>query len=110
MFGWLAKMLIKTPVLGSGCAICESKKQHLEKMKQAIETGDLAEESPEAMSFSSGGYTAQCDAFGRCCAQEYHAKILGDLSNGDSAQERAEHCHEWAEKDCCGKNCGCNKD
>lgn len=104
MFGWLAKMLIKTPVQGSGCACCESKKRRLEKMQQALESGELETVENSGVIFNSGGYSAQCDTSGNCQAQEYHAKILGDLSNGDSVQERAAHCHEWAEEDSC--DCG----
>ena len=36
MFGWLAKMLLQTPVSSSGCACCEAKREHLEKMRKEI--------------------------------------------------------------------------
>lgn len=39
MFGWLAKMLMATPVGPSGCACCEGKRRQLEKMRRQI-TGE----------------------------------------------------------------------
>ena len=41
MLGWLAKMMLKTPVMSSGCACCENKRQRLEKMRQEIEAGEI---------------------------------------------------------------------
>lgn len=35
MFGWLANLLIKTPVQGT-CSCCEGKKKQLQKMQQVI--------------------------------------------------------------------------
>lgn len=99
MFGWLAKMLIKTPVVGSSCACCESKKERLKKMQQAIETGEIEIDEAEDLNFSSGSYSAKCSGDGTCRSQEYHAKILGDLSNGGSVQEHSENCTD----------CGCKK-
>ena len=62
MFGWLAKMMLNTPVMSSGCACCEAKRQSLEKMRQEIKGGEL-EVSPhydyEGMSFCSGSYSEQ---------------------------------------------------
>lgn len=36
MFGWLAKMLLQTPVSSSGCACCEAKREHLEKCAKRL--------------------------------------------------------------------------
>ena len=61
MFGWLAKMMLKTPVMSSGCACCEGKRQRLEKMRQEIEAGEIesaANNDYEGMSFCSGTYSA----------------------------------------------------
>ena len=74
MFGWLAKMLLQTPVQSSGCASCEGKRQKLEKMRQEIERGELdAPQIAPGQSFSSGTYSAQCSTNG-CCSQEYRAE------------------------------------
>ena len=40
MFKWLADMLVKTPVQSS-CSCCEGKKQRLQKMQEAILSGDI---------------------------------------------------------------------
>ncbi len=51
MFEWLAKWLIKAPVVGSGCTCCEAKKEQLKQMQKTIlgETDDAGE------SCSAGG-------------------------------------------------------
>ena len=108
MFGWLAKMLLKTPVQGSGCACCEGKRQRLEKMRQEIENGeDEPPETASGLSFSSGTYSEYCRLDGGC-SQEYHAKILGVWGNGDSFQERTVHCSEQGEDAECG-GCSCGR-
>ena len=43
MFKWLADMLVKTPVQSS-CSCCEGKKQRLQKMQEAILSGDIESE------------------------------------------------------------------
>jgi len=61
MFGWLAKMMLKTPVMSSGCACCEGKRQQLEKMRQEIEIGNIEVSDGcnyEGVSFCSGTYSA----------------------------------------------------
>ncbi|MBQ8436784.1 MAG: hypothetical protein IJX20_03950 [Alphaproteobacteria bacterium] len=61
MFEWLAKMMLKTPVMSSGCACCEGKRQRLEKMRQEIEKGETAVSPYDdyvGMSFCSGSYSA----------------------------------------------------
>lgn len=40
MFGWLANLLIKAPIAGSGCACCEAKKEQLRQMQKAILSGE----------------------------------------------------------------------
>lgn len=47
MFGWLADMLLKSPVVGSGCPCCEGQKEQLKKMQKAILNNDLEEDIPE---------------------------------------------------------------
>lgn len=46
MFGWLAKMLMQTPVQSS-CSCCESKRERLEKMRQQIEKGKVDEDDQQ---------------------------------------------------------------
>ena len=107
MFGWLTKMLLKTPVQGSGCACCEGKRQRLEKMRQEIENGEIEPpETASGLSFSSGTYSEYCRPDGGC-SHEYHAKILENLSNGNSFQERVAHCPERSkDTECGGCSCG----
>lgn len=47
MFGWLANLLVKSPVVGSNCPCCEGQKERLKEMQKAILSGELenAEES-----------------------------------------------------------------
>lgn len=40
MFGWLANLLVKGPVLGAGCACSEGKKDCLRKMQDEIKTAE----------------------------------------------------------------------
>ena len=35
MFGWLADLIVKTPVQG-GCSCCEGRKKELQRMQKAI--------------------------------------------------------------------------
>ncbi len=61
MFEWLAKMMLKTPVMSSGCACCEGKRQRLEKMRQEIEQGEVEVSSCDdykGISLCSGSYSA----------------------------------------------------
>ena len=40
MFGWLANLLIKSPVVGSGCPYCEGQKEQLKQMQKAVLNGE----------------------------------------------------------------------
>ena len=44
MFGWLANLLLKSPVVGSSCPCCEGQKEQLKKMQKALLTGQIDEE------------------------------------------------------------------
>ncbi len=44
MFGWLVKMLMKTPVGPSGCACCEGHRRRLEEMRKEIVGENIDEE------------------------------------------------------------------
>lgn len=56
MFGWLADLLIKTPIQGSGCACCEAKKSRLQKMQREILSGAFEDD---------GASNTECG--GSCC-------------------------------------------
>lgn len=92
MFGWLAKMLMQTPVASSGCACCEAKREKLEKIRQQLtgeDTGSRAESNAAfPQSFSSGSF---------------HAEIKSDGTS--RAEIRAA-----AEKPKMKENCGCGCD
>ncbi|MDD6881418.1 MAG: hypothetical protein PUE18_07580 [Firmicutes bacterium] len=47
MFGWLANLLIRAPIAGSGCACCEAKKEQLRQMQKAILSGEEGESQSE---------------------------------------------------------------
>ncbi len=47
MFGWLADLLVKTPIQGSGCACCEAKKSRLQKMQREILSGTMEDNMAE---------------------------------------------------------------
>ena len=36
MFSWLADLLVKSSVVGSGCPCCEGQKEQLKKMQKAV--------------------------------------------------------------------------
>lgn len=94
MFGWLAKMLLKTPVASSGCACCEAKREHLEKMRKKLTGEDDAESiSPKIPeSFSSGSLHIYCAA---------------DGSGKEEILVRKEEC-SCGKEHCCGDgSCGC---
>lgn len=76
MFGWLANMLVNTPVQGSGCGCCEAKKKELEKMQQALGCGMPEEESLAEVptTFSSGSFRAHCAGNGESSTAEYYVK------------------------------------
>ena len=60
MFGWLADLLIKTPIAGSGCACCEAKKEQLKQMQKAILDGDLNTENKKENSICTCEESAEC--------------------------------------------------
>lgn len=97
MFRWLANMLLKTPVQGSGCGCCEAKREHLEKMRKEIENGEFDEHKPSLESFSSGSLRVKCSGDGQCRSQEYVAKIVGPMGMGDYPPEVFDE-----------SSCGCN--
>ena len=72
MFKWLADMLVKTPVQSS-CSCCEGKKQRLQKMQEAILSGDI-EGEPQ----STEDAVITCDT----PEHEYAGKILGSAFYG----------------------------
>ena len=72
MFKWLADMLVKTPVQSS-CSCCEGKKQRLQKMQEAILSGDI-EGEPQ----STEDAVMTCDT----PEHEYAGKILGSAFYG----------------------------
>ncbi len=41
MFGWLADLLVKSPVVGSSCPCCEGQKERLKKMQKAVLSGEI---------------------------------------------------------------------
>ena len=47
MFDWLADLLLKSPVVGSGCPCCEGQKEQLKKMQKAVLTGQINAEEGE---------------------------------------------------------------
>lgn len=54
MFGWLANLLIKAPIAGSGCACSEAKKEQLRQMQKAILAEDDTEMLPPESSCRNG--------------------------------------------------------
>lgn len=66
MFGWLAKMLMQTPVASSGCACCEAKREKLEKIRQELtgENQEAEETRVLPQSFRSGSYYAELKSDG----------------------------------------------
>lgn len=106
MFGWLAKMLVESPIQGSSCSCCASKKKQLEEMQQALEHGDIptldenVNSTQIPLNFSSGRFSAQYDSVGNCRCKEYTSKILGELDNN--------YPHIVDEDDSSEHNCGCN--
>lgn len=85
MFKWLADMLVKTPVQGT-CSCCESKKQQLRQMQEAIEKGEPLEAPVETV--------ADCTSGCSCGGQEYVSKILGPMvtSNYPPEVHSQSHC------------------
>lgn len=60
MFGWLEKMLVKGPVLGSGCSCCEGKKEKLREMQAALnEAGNINTSDGGEKIYHSGSYRAE---------------------------------------------------
>lgn len=89
MFKWLVNLFLTTPYAGSSCACCEGNKEALRKMQRAIEKGDVDEGDETASQIEM-----TCSTSG-CSSQEYHTKILGDLSSGSSPQEMSEEIHKF---------------
>ena len=91
MFGWLAKMLLQTPVQNS-CACCEGKRERLEKMRQQIEKGELDDENLQ----SPEDVIIRCDT----PEHEYAGKVLGYMVSGpysiqsDAQSEMPTDCGE----------------
>lgn len=73
MFGWLAKMLLQTPVQNS-CSCCEGKREKLEKMRREIENGKIEDASPQMPE----DIILNCDT----PEHEYVGKVLGYMLSG----------------------------
>ena len=52
MFGWLADLLVKAPVVGSNCSCCEGQKEQLKKMQKAVLSGEFEETEESCCSCS----------------------------------------------------------
>lgn len=117
MFGWLAKLLMTSPIAGSGCACCEGKKKRLEKMQEAIANGGIEEEvHPEAkLCFSSGAFSARINSDGSGEVR-YAPKLSQKCNCGPDCQcGDDEECHCGKGDDCCKKtgrknDCHCHDD
>lgn len=48
MFGWLADLLVKAPVVGSSCPCCEGQKEKLKKMQKAVLSGEFDDETEQS--------------------------------------------------------------
>lgn len=79
MFGWLAKWLIKAPVVGSGCACCEAKKEQLKQMQKTILGEDDADENRLKEGCGCGGCGCEncgCEKTAReDLSTSYHYKL-----------------------------------
>lgn len=60
MFGWLAKLLVSSPVVGSGCSCCEGKKENLRRMQEAIAEG-ISENPTEIQNKCACSTAGACD-------------------------------------------------
>ena len=47
MFGWLVDLLVRSSVVGTGCACCEGKKEQLKKMQCAVLNGQIEDDVTE---------------------------------------------------------------
>ena len=113
MFGWLAKMLVTSPIQGSGCSCCEGKKKKLEQMQQAIAEGEAPQctSCESKMTFSSGSFSAHVGADGKGEFAYYPAKnasqeaqcCCGDGSCGCGGAGD-DVCHCGRGDDCCKKS------
>ena len=98
MFGWLAKMLLQTPVSSSGCACCEAKREHLDKMRNEI-TGEnrAPEEFGSETCYSSGSLHIHIGTDGRGSV-----RIEAGGGQRGCAGDRGENC-------CGDGSCGCGR-
>lgn len=100
MFGWLAKLLVESPIQGSGCSCCAGKKKQLEEMQKALGHDDfIPQEETNKQNFNSGHFSAQYSNDGTCKCHEYTSIILGELNNDypkvvtdSSDDEQTHHC------------------
>lgn len=100
MFGWLAKMLMQTPVASSGCACCEGKRERLEQMRREL-AGETHEkdvsQSQFPQHFSSGSYRVEVQQDGSFQVEIYTKPVEKECGCG---------CGNGGE--CCGDgSCGC---
>lgn len=86
MFGWLAKLLVKTPYVGSSCACCAGKNEEMRRLQKAIDRGELPEDE---LSFSSGTYHIKCSGSGNCSPQKHDEESFSSFS-----EEKNEVIHE----------------
>lgn len=63
MFAWLADLLVKIPIQGSGCACCEAKKIRLKQMQKEI------------LDIENNEYSKHSDAEIKCQDTEIHTSI-----------------------------------
>ena len=75
MFGWLANLLVKSSVVGSGCACCESQKEQLKKMQQAILQGDVTENTAAESCSCSHGH-CDCENKEQCQCEKNKVETL----------------------------------
>lgn len=113
MFDWLAKMLMTSPIQGSGCSCCEGKKKKLEKMQEAIVNGEAEPLEEQNCGSSCGCGNGSCEMPRRKLSFSSGTFSLHVGSDGRGTAEyyvRKKNCNCGSECDCgCneGKPCTC---
>ncbi len=77
MFGWLADLIVKTPVQG-GCSCCEGRKRELQRMQKAI----IEDET-------DGALFADEEAANHCCRCHQN----GESEHECEGKDHHENCH-----------------
>ncbi|MGN0913818.1 MAG: hypothetical protein ACI4OW_02870 [Alphaproteobacteria bacterium] len=88
MFGWLADLIVKTPVQG-GCSCCEGRKKELQRMQKAI----IGAEDEENLSSDE-------EAANHCCCRHECGKTEHEC-------ECKNHHEKGHHGGCCGSE-GCH--